>query len=279
MILFFFSFSFFFCPHHAAYRILVLWPGIEPRPSVVEMWSPNYWTARWFPRILFCSIFFHNQLILDPTKLKKNSEVPPDFWAYPKPTSIYSDRFFTGMRCPLGLVRERPPTVPLTSKWPRAGKGLLGKLIIWNQEQRALAKAPKGWKITRPLCEGKGFLRWVGSWPLPCGVNEGAPFLAAAIFPDVCVCVCVSDLQGCDLRNLGLETWSYLLQLSNYWTMNSVTLSSSRGTRFLRERHLSASLEAQGAESQMCPNLGRKQPWVYFCLLMEWSLKSFISKD
>ena len=156
----------------------------------MELCSPNYWTTRWFPVILFFShFFFITSQLWDPTKLKKKTEVPPDFWAHPKPTSIYSDRFFTGMSCPLGLVRERPPTVPLTSKWPRAGKGLLGKLIIWNQEQRA--KAPKGQKVTRPLCEGKGFPRRVDRWPLCCGVNERALSLAAAIFPCVCVCVCV----------------------------------------------------------------------------------------
>ena len=27
----------------------VPWPWIEPRPSVVKVWSPNHWTARKFP--------------------------------------------------------------------------------------------------------------------------------------------------------------------------------------------------------------------------------------
>ena len=31
--------------------ILVLWPGIKPRLSAVEIQSPNHWTAREFPQI------------------------------------------------------------------------------------------------------------------------------------------------------------------------------------------------------------------------------------
>ena len=30
-------------------RILVAWPGIEPRPTEVKAWIPNHWTAREFP--------------------------------------------------------------------------------------------------------------------------------------------------------------------------------------------------------------------------------------
>ena len=39
-------FGFFFWPRHAAYRILVPQPGIEPVAPVVGAWSPNHWTAR-----------------------------------------------------------------------------------------------------------------------------------------------------------------------------------------------------------------------------------------
>ena len=39
----------FFLATHAACRILVHWPGIEPGPSAVNPWSPNHWTAREFP--------------------------------------------------------------------------------------------------------------------------------------------------------------------------------------------------------------------------------------
>ena len=38
---------FFIWLHHAAWGILVPWPEIEPRPSVVD--SPNCWTSREFP--------------------------------------------------------------------------------------------------------------------------------------------------------------------------------------------------------------------------------------
>ena len=35
--------------HCVAYGILVPRPGIESRPSVVKVWSPNHWAAREFP--------------------------------------------------------------------------------------------------------------------------------------------------------------------------------------------------------------------------------------
>ena len=46
--------SFLFWPRHAACRILVPRPGIEPVPPAVEAQSPNRWTAREAPGIL-CS--------------------------------------------------------------------------------------------------------------------------------------------------------------------------------------------------------------------------------
>ena len=42
----FFSFLFFFLPHHMACRILLPWPGIKPMPHAVEAWSLNHWTTR-----------------------------------------------------------------------------------------------------------------------------------------------------------------------------------------------------------------------------------------
>ena len=39
----------FFLPHHAAFRILVPQPGIEPGPLAVKAQSPNYCTTREFP--------------------------------------------------------------------------------------------------------------------------------------------------------------------------------------------------------------------------------------
>ena len=51
--IFLFSFSFFFlAPPCAACSILVPQPGIEPVPPVVEVQSPNHWTARDFSRNL-----------------------------------------------------------------------------------------------------------------------------------------------------------------------------------------------------------------------------------
>ena len=40
---------FFFWPRHAAYGIIVLRPGTEPRPATVTAWSPTHWTTREFP--------------------------------------------------------------------------------------------------------------------------------------------------------------------------------------------------------------------------------------
>ena len=40
------NFFFFFWPCHAACRILVLWPGIEPVPPAVEVQSLTHWTTR-----------------------------------------------------------------------------------------------------------------------------------------------------------------------------------------------------------------------------------------
>ena len=41
-------------------RILVHQPEIEPRPSVVKVWSPNHWTTREFPFLKkkCCFLFF-----------------------------------------------------------------------------------------------------------------------------------------------------------------------------------------------------------------------------
>ena len=43
----------------AVYVILVPWPGVEPGPIVVEIWSPYYWTAREVPgqTYLICTLY------------------------------------------------------------------------------------------------------------------------------------------------------------------------------------------------------------------------------
>ena len=45
---------FIYLAMHAACKILVLQPGIKPRPTAVEVWSLNHWTAR---ELLFFSLF------------------------------------------------------------------------------------------------------------------------------------------------------------------------------------------------------------------------------
>ena len=46
---FLFTQTFLFSPCHMAYGILVPRWGIEPAPSAVKAWSPDYWTAWEFP--------------------------------------------------------------------------------------------------------------------------------------------------------------------------------------------------------------------------------------
>ena len=56
---FYFLIFFLFWPCHVACGILVPWPGIEPGPPAVEVWSPNHWTTREFPIFqLFNNIHF-----------------------------------------------------------------------------------------------------------------------------------------------------------------------------------------------------------------------------
>ena len=57
-------FFFFFLPHPAACRILVLWPGIELCPPAVEAQSPNRWTAREFPILQFKKLFYFISLFI-----------------------------------------------------------------------------------------------------------------------------------------------------------------------------------------------------------------------
>ena len=47
-----------FWPRHAACRILVPQPGIESRPLAVRVQSPNCWTIRELPLLLFLKSFF-----------------------------------------------------------------------------------------------------------------------------------------------------------------------------------------------------------------------------
>ena len=45
-------FFFLFWSHHLTYGILVLRPGIKPKPLAIKAWSPNHWDAREVPRSL-----------------------------------------------------------------------------------------------------------------------------------------------------------------------------------------------------------------------------------
>ena len=58
-LLFCFVFCFCFWLRYGACGILVPQPGIEPMPSAVKAWNPNYWTAREFP--MACSLEMSSQ--------------------------------------------------------------------------------------------------------------------------------------------------------------------------------------------------------------------------
>ena len=51
--------------HHGACRILVAWPGTEPVPPAVQVWSPNHWSARKVPDSI------PNDLPFSPGHVKK----------------------------------------------------------------------------------------------------------------------------------------------------------------------------------------------------------------
>ena len=56
---FFVLFCFVFWLRRAACGTLVPWPGVEPGPMAVKAPSPNHWTTREFPQILFWLLISH----------------------------------------------------------------------------------------------------------------------------------------------------------------------------------------------------------------------------
>ena len=71
LLFLFLSFFFFFLFGHAKrlMGILVLQPGIELRPLTVKAPSPDYWTARKFPRIC---ILYGSRIIYMSIKFEKH---------------------------------------------------------------------------------------------------------------------------------------------------------------------------------------------------------------
>ena len=63
LIQFHIVFFFFFWPHWVACGILVPWPGIEPESLAVRAPSPNHWTARELPHLVFR---YQTQTLLEP---------------------------------------------------------------------------------------------------------------------------------------------------------------------------------------------------------------------
>ena len=54
---------FFLWPCCIVCRILVLQPGIKLAPPAVEAWSPNHWTAKEFPIIVYINKTFITDII------------------------------------------------------------------------------------------------------------------------------------------------------------------------------------------------------------------------
>ena len=61
---------FFFLLHWVAFRILVPWPGIEPRLSAVKALSPNHWTTKEFPLGLLRSLVITLHIPGSPSHLQ-----------------------------------------------------------------------------------------------------------------------------------------------------------------------------------------------------------------
>ena len=53
-----FAFLLYFLLHHAACRILVPQPEMEPTSPAVEAWHLNHWTTGEVPICIFCLFFF-----------------------------------------------------------------------------------------------------------------------------------------------------------------------------------------------------------------------------
>ena len=96
-----FLFSFFW-PYCMACRILALWPGIEPRPSAVKAQSPNHWTTREFPYILFY-ILFHYGL---PQDIEYSSIL------YSR-SSLFIHSICNSSHLPIQNCHSTPPPAPL----------------------------------------------------------------------------------------------------------------------------------------------------------------------
>ena len=81
-----------------AYRILVLWPGIKPRPMAVKVPSPNHW------HVWILSCFIHVQLFETPRTV-----------VYQAPPSMgFSRQYWSGLPCP--PLRDLPdPGIEPTS--------------------------------------------------------------------------------------------------------------------------------------------------------------------
>ena len=56
---------------HESWRILVLQPGIEPRPLAMKLWNPNQWTAREFPQMFVLSIHLMEDHVYITLHIKK----------------------------------------------------------------------------------------------------------------------------------------------------------------------------------------------------------------
>ena len=54
--------DFLFLPHHTAFGIFVLQPGIKPMPPAVEVRNLNHWTTKEVPNVLIYDLWILRQL-------------------------------------------------------------------------------------------------------------------------------------------------------------------------------------------------------------------------
>ena len=67
------TFNVFFLSGHSPQlpHNLVPWPGVEPMPSAVKVWSPNQWTTREFPYVFLKSL--HNAFVKNPPAVQETT--------------------------------------------------------------------------------------------------------------------------------------------------------------------------------------------------------------
>ena len=113
----------FFLLHRTACGILVPGPGIQPRPLAVESRTPNHWTAREVPDLLFFFFFFFNFFFLNFIYLIYLFLAVLGLSFCARTFSSCGERGHSSSRC-AGLSLSRPPLLWSTGS-RRAGSAIV----------------------------------------------------------------------------------------------------------------------------------------------------------